>query len=149
MKALVQRVGRARVTVGGETVGEIGAGMLVLLGVATEDGESDADYIAGKLARLRIFDDSRGRMNLDISRTGGGILLVSQFTLLAETRRGNRPGFTGAAEPRQAVALYELVAGSLRSDGVPVSTGEFGATMSVELVNEGPVTIMLDSRDRG
>ncbi len=148
MKALVQRVGRARVTVGGETVGEIGAGMLVLLGVAAEDGEGDVDYIAGKLARLRIFDDGRGRMNLDISQTGGGILLVSQFTLLGETRRGNRPGFTAAAEPRQAASLYRRVADRLSSGGVPVSTGEFGAMMSVELVNEGPVTIMLDSRDR-
>jgi D-tyrosyl-tRNA(Tyr) deacylase len=149
MKAVVQRVTRAMVRVDGKTVGETGEGMLVLLGVAAGDGEADAEYMAGKLARLRIFEDGAGRMNLDVGQAGGGILLVSQFTLLGDARRGNRPSFTGAAGPELAEELYLRVAELLRESGIPTSTGSFGAMMDVELVNDGPVTILLDSRGKG
>ncbi len=147
MKAVVQRASRASVSVDGETIGSIGAGLVVLLGVAADDAEADADYIAGKLARLRIFPDSRGRMNLSLTDTGGQLLLVSQFTLLASTRKGNRPGFSGAAEPVRAEELYELAADKLRQEGIAVETGRFGAMMAVKLVNDGPVTLLLDSRE--
>lgn len=133
----------------GTTVGEIGAGLLVLLGVASGDGRDDADYVAGKLARLRIFPDGDGRMNHSVQDFGGGVLLVSQFTLLADTSRGNRPGFSGAADPGTAETLYEHVALLMRNQGIDVLTGSFGATMAVELVNDGPVTVTLDSRERG
>ena len=137
---------RAAVSVDGERVAAIDAGLLVLLGVAAGDGAGDAAFIAHKLARLRLFADGRGQMNRSVADTGGAILLVSQFTLLADTRRGNRPGFTAAARPETAERLYTEVARHLRHDGLRVETGVFGESMQVELVNDGPVTILLNSR---
>lgn len=148
MKAVVQRVSRARVLVDGAVTSEIGHGLLVLLGVAATDISADAGFIAGKLARLRIFNDEKGLMNLSVSDVGGAVLVVSQFTLLADTRKGNRPGFGRAAEPRLAEKLYEEVVAELRAGGLTVETGRFGAMMEVELVNDGPVTIILESPER-
>lgn len=132
--------------VDGETRGRIGPGLAVLLGVATGDGDDDARYVAGKLARLRIFSDPDGKMNLSVKDTGGSVLLVSQFTLLGETRRGNRPCFSGAAPAEQADRLYQEVAAALRGEGIEVATGVFGTMMELSLVNDGPVTILMDSR---
>lgn len=126
--------------------GEIARGLLVLLGVGREDGEADARQLADKVSSLRIFEDGEGKMNLSVSEVGGGILVVSQFTLFGDVRKGNRPGFTDAAPPDSANALYETFCGLVREKGVPVETGTFRATMEVELVNEGPVTILLDSK---
>lgn len=142
MRAVLQRVSRAAVRVEGETVGEIGAGLLVLLGVAAGDEERAADRLAAKLARLRIFERG-GRFDESLLDTGGAALVVSQFTLLADTRRGNRPSFTDAARPDDAEPLYERFCQALRDLGVPVATGRFGARMEVELVNDGPVTVVL------
>lgn len=149
MKAVIQRVSRARVTVDGRVVGEIGSGLLVLLGVHREDDDADVEWLAGKIARLRIFEDEAGNMNRSVMETGGGILVVSQFTLIASTRKGNRPSFNDAADPDQAIPVYEKVISRL-SDclGRPVATGEFGAMMNVDLVNDGPVTLVIDSRHR-
>ena len=141
MRALVQRVARARSTPGGE----IGAGLCVLLGVATGDGATEAARLAGKTARLRIFEDAEGRFARSLLDTGGAALVVSQFTLLADTAKGNRPSFSAAAPPEEAEPLYETFCGALRELGVEVETGVFGARMRVELVNEGPVTIVLDT----
>ena len=146
MRALVQRVSRAAVTVDGEQVAAIGPGLLVLLGVADGDGPESAQRLAAKVARLRIFERD-GRFDASLLDTGGGALVVSQFTLLADTRRGNRPSFTGAARPEVAEPLYERFCAELRGHGVPVEQGVFGARMEVELVNDGPVTIVLDSPD--
>jgi D-tyrosyl-tRNA(Tyr) deacylase len=148
MRALIQRVTQARVTVGDRRVGEIGPGLLVLLGVGTGDGPAAATYVAQKIAHLRIFEDAAGKMNRAVLETGGSVLLVSQFTLYADTRKGRRPSFIGAAPPAEAAALVEAVAASLRALGVPVTTGEFQAHMAVALVNDGPVTIWLDSDER-
>jgi D-tyrosyl-tRNA(Tyr) deacylase len=149
MRAVVQRVTSAAVTVGPETTGRIDAGLLVLLGVAAGDTPDDARWLAEKLAALRIFEDEEGRMNRSVRDTGGGILVVSQFTLLASTRKGNRPSFHEAARPEAAVPLYEEFNGLLTAElGRPVATGRFGAMMAVSLVNDGPVTLMLDSRLR-
>ncbi len=145
MIAIVQRVSQARVLVDGNIRGEIGRGLLVLLGVGRGDEPGDADFLAGKLARLRIFVDERGLMNLSVSDIGGSVLVVSQFTLLGDTRKGNRPDFAMAAEPRLAEQLYESVIEGLKREGLPVAAGEFGAMMEVELVNDGPVTIILGS----
>lgn len=145
MRAVVQRVSRASVRVDGSVEAEIGAGLLVLLGVAAGDGEGDAGRLAGKVARLRLFENEDGRFDRSLLGTGGAALVVSQFTLLADTGKGNRPSFTAAAEPDQAEALYECFCAGLRELGVPVVTGIFGARMGVELVNEGPVTIVLDT----
>jgi D-tyrosyl-tRNA(Tyr) deacylase len=145
MRAVVQRVRRARVTVDGGVAGEIGRGLLVLVGVATNDSVADVQYIAGKVRDLRIFADTQGRMNLSVADAGGGILLVSQFTLLGDARKGRRPSFAAAAPPALAQALYEDVARQLRGAGLVVETGVFQAEMQVELVNDGPVTILLDS----
>ncbi|HLA84024.1 MAG TPA: D-aminoacyl-tRNA deacylase [Thermoguttaceae bacterium] len=147
MKACIQRVGRARVTVGGEMVGQIGRGLLVLLGVAEGDTEDDARRMAEKTVGLRIFEDDEGRMNLDLTASGGAMLVVSQFTLLADCRKGRRPSFTDAAPPETAQRLYEVFADHVRRQNVPVATGRFQQHMEVELVNDGPVTILLDSEE--
>lgn len=144
MKALLQRVSRAEVRVGGRTAGRIGAGLLVLLGVARGDGEAECDALAEKTAKLRIFPDGEGRMDRAVGEAGGAVLCVSQFTLLADTRRGRRPDFTPAAPPDAARPLYERFCARLREAGLPVETGVFGATMDVELVNDGPVTVLLE-----
>lgn len=146
MRAVVQRVTEASVTVEGKTVGSIGSGLMVLLGVEQEDTEKDGAYLAEKLAGLRIFEDDHEKMNLSVQQVGGSILLVSQFTLLGDVRHGKRPSFTQAAPPREADALYEDLADRLRQKGIPVETGQFQAHMEVSLVNDGPVTILLDSR---
>jgi D-tyrosyl-tRNA(Tyr) deacylase len=144
LKVLLQRVKRAAVKVDGEVVGQIGKGILVLLGVERGDDERTADYLADKSAELRIFPDGEGRMNLSVEDVGGSVLVVSQFTLAAATRKGRRPSYSGAAEPELATALYERFMERLRSRGVPVAAGVFQAMMDVELVNDGPVTILLD-----
>jgi D-aminoacyl-tRNA deacylase len=143
MRAVCQRVSEARVLVGGEAVGRIGAGLCVLLGVARADGPEDAERLAGKVARLRVFEDEAGRFDRSLLDAGGAALVVSQFTLLADTARGNRPSFSGAAPPEEAEPLYERFCAGLRALGVPVEQGVFGARMAVELVNDGPVTIVL------
>ena len=148
MRALLQRTSGARVRVGGEVVGEIGPGLVILLGVGPEDDEAVTDALARRATELRIFDDAEGRTNLSLVDVGGEVLVVSQFTLYADTRRGRRPGFTGAAAPELAERLYLRFAETLRSIGVRVATGRFGAVMAVELVNDGPFTIWLDTADR-
>ena len=148
MRALLQRTSGARVRVGDETVGAVGAGLVVLLGVGPEDDEATADALARRVTELRIFDDADGRTNLALLDVGGAVLVVSQFTLYADTRRGRRPGFTGAAAPDLAERLYLRFAAALRELGVEVGTGRFGAVMAVELVNDGPFTIWLDTAER-
>ena len=148
MRALLQRTSGARVRVGGEVIGEIGTGLVVLLGVGPDDDDSVAGGLARRVTELRIFDDEAGRTNLSLMDVGGAVLLVSQFTLYADTRRGRRPGFTGAAAPELAERLYLRAAEALRDLGVTVATGRFGAVMEVELVNDGPFTIWLDTADR-
>lgn len=149
MRAVIQRVAGCTVRVGGEPVGAIGPGLLVLLGVEDGDAVADCSWLAGKIARLRIFADAAGLMNQDVVQAGGGVLVVSQFTLLADTAKGNRPAFVRAARPEQAVPLYQGVVDELvRLTGRAVPTGRFGADMQVELVNDGPVTIVIDSRRR-
>jgi len=145
MRAVVQRVSRAKVNVGAEIVGEIGIGLLVLLGVSREDATQDADYLAEKIAGLRIFEDSNGKMNLSVAEVSGALMVVSQFTLYGDTRRGKRPSFDAAAPPEQARALYQYFVEKIRASGLRCETGRFQETMRVELVNEGPVTILLDS----
>ncbi len=146
MRAVVQRVSRALVRVGEEPVGQIGRGLLVLLGVAQDDGESDVSYLAEKITGLRIFEDSAGKMNLPLTEVGGAVLAVSQFTLYGDVRRGKRPSFDAAARPEKARALYEAFVQKLRESGLRCETGHFQEMMQVELVNDGPVTILLDSR---
>jgi D-tyrosyl-tRNA(Tyr) deacylase len=148
VRALLQRTTGAAVRVDGEVVGEIGAGLVILLGVGPADTEAVADDLARKAAELRIFRDDEGRTNRSLLDTGGSALVVSQFTLFADTRRGRRPGFTGAAPPDLAERLYQRFAESLAGLGLFVATGRFGAEMSVELVNDGPFTIWLDTDDR-
>ena len=145
MRAVVQRVSAAAVRVDGVVRGEIGAGLLVLLGVASGDGGAEAERLAGKVARLRIFENEDGRFDRSLLDTGGAALVVSQFTLLGDTAKGNRPSFTGAAPPEAAEPLYERFCEVLRELGVRVETGVFGARMEVELVNDGPVTLVLDA----
>ncbi len=145
MRALVQRVSEASVTVEGELTGEIGPGLLVLVCAMQGDGGSAATALAGKIAKLRIFRDADGRMNRSLLDIGGSALVVSQFTLAADTSRGNRPGFSAAAQPDEGRALYEAFARDLAGLGITVETGRFGAEMAVSLVNDGPVTIWLDS----
>jgi D-aminoacyl-tRNA deacylase len=145
MRAVVQRVSQAQVTVEREVVGRIGRGMLVLLGVAQTDSEADADYLAEKIAGLRIFEDANGKMNLAVGEAQGAVLVVSQFTLYGDVRRGKRPSFDAAARPERARELYEYFVGRMRAAGIPCSTGRFQEMMQVELVNEGPFTILLDS----
>jgi len=146
MRAVVQRVSRASVRVDGAVTGSVERGLLVLLGVARGDAPGDTRTMADKLAALRIFEDEKGKMNLSVAAVGGGLLVVSQFTLLGDARNGNRPGFTEAAPPEDANALYQAVCDQLRARGLTVATGVFRAHMEVELVNDGPVTILLDSR---
>ncbi len=145
MRAVVQRVSRARVTVGTEVTGEIAVGLLVLLGVGREDTETDADYLADKIAGLRVFHDEAGKMNRNVSEAGGAVLAVSQFTLFGDVRRGKRPSFDAAAVPEQARRLYEYFVEKIRAAGLRCETGRFQEMMDVELVNDGPVTILLDS----
>jgi D-aminoacyl-tRNA deacylase len=148
VRALLQRTTGARVSVDGEVVGEIGAGLVILLGVGPDDGEATADDLARKAAELRIFRDDEGRTNLSLLEIGGSALVVSQFTLYADTRRGRRPGFTGGASADLAERLYLRFADAMHALGVTVATGRFGTEMAVELVNDGPFTIWLDTADR-
>jgi D-tyrosyl-tRNA(Tyr) deacylase len=145
MRAVVQRVSRAAVTVAGAEVGAIGTGFVVLLGVGYGDTEADADYLADKIAHLRIFEDDAGKMNLSLRDVDGAALVISQFTLYGDARRGRRPGFSDAAPPEPADRLYQYFCAALATYGVPVARGVFQAHMSVSLVNEGPVTLLLDS----
>ncbi len=146
MRAVVQRVTRASVTVDQQLVGEIGNGLVILLGVATDDKQSDADYLAQKIVALRIFDDSEGKMNLSVKDTNGGLLIVSQFTLYGDVRRGLRPSWSDAASPKIAEPLYEYFVAKSKELIENVATGSFRKMMNVELVNDGPVTMLLDSR---
>jgi D-tyrosyl-tRNA(Tyr) deacylase len=146
MRAVVQRVSRASVRVGAEVAGEIGAGLCVLVGAALGDGEEDARYLVDKVVNLRVFSDDAGKMNHSVLEVGGGVLAISQFTLLGDTRKGRRPAFTAALEPKAAEELYWRFVDGVRSAGVAqVATGVFRAHMQVDLVNEGPVTLLLDS----
>jgi D-tyrosyl-tRNA(Tyr) deacylase len=145
MRAVVQRVSRAKVTVAGEITGEIGRGMLVLLGVGHEDTEAGAEYLAEKIVGLRIFEDDAGKMNRSVAEVGGAVLAVSQFTLYGDVRKGKRPSFDGAARPEMARTLYERFVSRVRASGLRCETGRFQEMMEVELVNDGPVTILLDS----
>jgi D-aminoacyl-tRNA deacylase len=146
MRAVVQRVSRARVLVNGEITGQIGLGLLVLLGVGCDDTEADAVYLAEKICGLRIFEDNQGKMNRSTQEAVGSVLVVSQFTLYGDVRRGKRPSFDAAAPPEQARGLYEFFVELIREAGLRCETGRFQETMQVELVNEGPVTILLDSK---
>ena len=149
MRLLVQRVKEASVTIGGVLRSRIGKGLLVLVGVGHDDGEEDLEYLAGKLVRLRIFDDEQGVMNLDVVQTGGEVLVVSQFTLMASTRKGNRPSYVKAAPEAVSRPLYERFAARVGElTGRPAATGEFGADMQVALINDGPVTIWVDSKNK-
>jgi len=145
MRAVVQRVSRAKVTVAGEVTGEIGLGLMVLLGVADDDKQEDAGYLAEKLAGLRIFPDEEGKMNRSLGEAGGAMLVVSQFTLFGDCRKGKRPSFIKAARPEQAVDLYKAFVAEARGRGITVATGRFQEHMDVELVNDGPVTLLIDS----
>jgi D-tyrosyl-tRNA(Tyr) deacylase len=146
MRAVVQRVSRAKVTVAGEIVGEIGIGFLVLLGVGEDDGPDDAAYLAEKIVGLRIFPDDDGKMNRSLAEIGGGLLAVSQFTLYGDCRKGRRPSFIAAARPETAAELYRTFVAEVRGRGIAVATGRFQEHMDVELVNNGPVTLLVDSR---
>ena len=147
MRALLQRVSRAAVRVNDETVGQIDRGLLLLLCVMQGDTDDDLDYIVRKTAELRIFHDDAGKLDQSVEDVGGGVLVVSQFTLAARTRKGRRPGFSDAAAPAEAEAACDRAVAALRARGLTVATGRFGAMMQVELINDGPVTIWLDSRD--
>ncbi len=145
MRAVVQRVSRAKVTVDERVTGEIGRGLLAYLGVGSGDGEAETEYLADKIATLRVFEDERGRMSLDVATAKGAVLVVPQFTLYGDVRKGRRPDFTAAMEPARANDLYERVVALLRARGLTVATGEFRAHMMVDAVNDGPVTILVDS----
>ena len=147
MRALIQRSKNASVTIAGEITGSISHGLVVLLGVEHEDTAEDADWLAAKIAQMRIFSDAEGKMNLGVKDVGGSVLVVSQFTLHASTKKGNRPGFTRAARPEQAIPLYEHFMAALAQE-VPVKKGVFGADMQVALINDGPVTIWMESKAR-
>jgi len=146
MRAVIQRVSRARVVVGEEVIGEIGRGLLVLLGVAKTDTAEQAVWLADKIVSLRIFQDSADNMNLGLMDVNGAVLVVSQFTLYGDCRKGRRPSFVDAAPPETAVPLYEAFVNAVRANGIPTATGRFGAMMQVELVNDGPVTIVVESK---
>ena len=147
MRAVIQRVCRAAVTVDGETVGQIGRGFLVLVGVTHADGQAEADWLARKISGLRLFEDAAGKMNLGLAEVGGAVLVVSQFTLYGDARKGRRPDFLQAARPEQAEPLIDYLALRLEEEGLPVATGRFRAMMEVALVNDGPVTLWLDTAD--
>lgn len=148
MRTVIQRVTSASVSIGGEVVGEIGKGVMLLLGITPEDTQQDADWLVGKISKLRIFDDANGVMNLSLQDTGGDALVVSQFTLMASYKKGNRPSYIHAAPPAVAIPLYEYFVEQLRQTlGRPVPTGQFGADMQVSLTNDGPVTIVMDSKN--
>jgi D-tyrosyl-tRNA(Tyr) deacylase len=147
LRAVIQRVSRAVVRVDGMSVGAIGRGFLLLLGVTHADGRTEAEWLARKVAGLRIFEDDAGKMNLGLSDVGGAVLVVSQFTLYGDVRRGRRPSFIDAARPEQAEPLVDYLVSRLQEEGLPVATGIFGAMMEVELVNDGPVTLWLDTED--
>jgi D-tyrosyl-tRNA(Tyr) deacylase len=149
VRAVVSRVAWARVVVDGEVVGEIDHGLLVLIGVTQADGPAEAAWVAGKVAGLRVFDDRAGRMNRSVVETGGGVLVVSQFTLYGDVRAGRRPSYLDAARPEQAEPLVTAVVDRLKEAGVPVATGRFGAHMDIESTGDGPVTILLDTERRG
>lgn len=146
MRAVVQRVSSASVTVAGKVTGQIGRGFLVLLGIATDDAQEDLIYLAQKVVGLRVFEDADGKMNLSIGEVGGAMLVVSQFTLYGDCRKGRRPGFTDAARPEVAEPLYRAFVAEVRGQGIVVETGQFQAEMQVSLVNDGPVTLLIDSR---
>ena len=148
MRAVVQRVSQARVVIDGAAIGEIAAGVCILLGIAETDDEAAADRLAGRIARLRVFENDDGKFDRSLLDTGAAALVVSQFTLIADTAKGNRPSFSHAARPERAEPLYERFCAALRELGVPVQTGVFGARMQIELVNDGPVTIVLDLEPR-
>jgi D-tyrosyl-tRNA(Tyr) deacylase len=145
MRAVLQRVTRASVTVDGDRIAEIGGGLLVLLGVAHGDTAARAGWLADKVAGLRVFADAEGKMNLDVREAGGSVLVVSQFTLYGDCRKGRRPSFVAAAPPEQAIPLYEAFVNGVKALGIPTQTGRFGAMMQVELINDGPVTLIVDS----
>ena len=147
MRALIQRVSEASVTVDADVLGEIGTGLLILICAMQGDTEAQADKLAAKIAKLRIFKDDEGRMNRSLLDIGGSALVVSQFTLAADTSRGNRPGFSTAAAPEDGNRLYEYFAGQVAAQGIPVAMGRFGADMKVRLLNDGPVTIWMDTAD--
>ena len=148
MRTVIQRVTSASVSIGGEVVGEIGKGVMLLLGITPEDTQQDADWLVGKISKLRIFDDANGVMNLSLLDTGGEALVVSQFTLMASYKKGNRPSYIHAAPPAVAIPLYEYFVAQLQQTlGRPVPTGQFGADMQVSLTNDGPVTIVMDSKN--
>jgi D-tyrosyl-tRNA(Tyr) deacylase len=146
MRVVVQRVSRASVRVDRQDVGRIGSGLLVLVGVANGDTDADAEYLAQKIVELRVFEDSSGKMNLALGEVSGSVLAISQFTLLADCRKGRRPSFSQAAAPDVAQPLFDRFVETVRQRGIPIQTGQFGAHMDVELVNDGPVTLLLDSR---
>lgn len=149
MRVVIQRVSRAEVRIGGAVSGAIETGFCVLVGIEDEDSQEDADWLAAKIAKLRVFNDADGKMNADLAEVGGRVLVVSQFTLHAKTKKGTRPSFIRAARPEHAVPLYEyFVQACERETGQPVATGEFGAAMEVDLVNDGPVTIWIDTKDK-
>lgn len=148
MRAVIQRVSQAKVVVDENTVGQIGKGFMILLGVHEQDTQADADYLVGKISKLRVFEDEQQKMNRSISDVCGEILSISQFTLFADTKKGNRPSFVQAAKPDTAIPLYEAFNEGLRQVGIPVETGIFGADMKCHLVNDGPVTIIIDSQNK-
>lgn len=148
MRAVIQRVSEAKVDINGETEGEINKGLLVLLGIEDEDGEEDIEYLVRKISKMRIFEDDEGKMNLSVQDIDGSILSISQFTLHANTKKGNRPSFIKAAKPDISEPLYRKFNEGLQDAGLPVATGTFGADMQVHLVNDGPVTILIDSKER-
>lgn len=148
MRAVIQRVSQAKVVVDDNTVGQIGKGFMILLGVHEEDTQADVDYLVGKISKLRVFEDDQQKMNRSIIDVGGEILSISQFTLFADTKKGNRPSFVQAAKPDVAIPLYESFNEGLRQVGIPVETGIFGADMKCHLVNDGPVTIIIDSQNK-
>lgn len=148
MRAVIQRVSQAKVVVDDNTVGQIGKGFMILLGVHEEDTQADVDYLVGKISKLRVFEDNQQKMNRSIIDVGGEILSISQFTLFADTKKGNRPSFVQAAKPDVAIPLYEAFNEGLRQADIPVETGIFGADMECHLVNDGPVTIIIDSQNK-